>query len=153
MLFSFILLTVSNTEYQVQLLTWIFAMRILMIITSIVSFWINGVITKAKYENAVDLDFEKPLINLVWITSILSIIVTFIVSYFLVEPLPDQRWISLSVIISASALGAVVNPEFTKFFTSHKSTHVNEVAEASKQGGASLNILSGLVAGNFSTFW
>jgi K(+)-stimulated pyrophosphate-energized sodium pump len=152
-LISFILLAVTSLENQVQLLTWIFAMRILMIITSIVSFWINGIITKAKYEHADDLDFEKPLTNLVWITSILSIVVTFVVSYFLIGSLPDKLWISLSVIISAGTLGAALIPEFTKLFTSPKSTHVNEVVEASQQGGASLNILSGLVAGNFSAFW
>jgi len=152
-LISFILLAVTSIENQVQLLTWIFAMRILMIITSIVSFWINGIITKAKYENVDELDFEKPLTNLVWITSILSIAVTFVISYFLIGSLPDKLWISLSVIISAGTLGAALIPEFTKLFTSPKSTHVNEVVEASKQGGASLNILSGLVAGNFSAFW
>ncbi len=152
-LISFILLAVTSIENQVQLLTWIFAMRILMIVTSIVSFWINGIITKAKYENADDLDFEKPLTNLVWITSIFSIIVTFIASYFLIGSLPDKLWISLSVIISAGTLGAALIPEFTKLFTSPKSTHVREVVEASKQGGASLTILSGLVAGNFSAFW
>jgi K(+)-stimulated pyrophosphate-energized sodium pump len=152
-LISFILLAVTSLENQVQLLTWIFAMRILMIVTSIVSFWINGIITKAKYAHADDLDFEQPLTNLVWITSILSIVVTFIVSYFLIGTLPDKLWISLSVIISAGTLGAALIPEFTKLFTSPKSTHVKEVVEASQQGGASLNILSGLVAGNFSAFW
>jgi K(+)-stimulated pyrophosphate-energized sodium pump len=152
-LISFILLAVTSVEYQIQLLSWIFVMRILMIITSIVSFWINGAITKAKYQNVDDLDFEKPLTNLVWITSILSIIVTFAVSYVLIKDLPNNLWISLSVIISAGTLGAALIPEFTKLFTSPKSTHVAEVVEASKKGGASLNILSGLVAGNFSAFW
>ncbi len=152
-LISFILLAVTSIEFQVQLLTWIFLMRILMIVTSIVSFWINGAITKARYQNADDLDFEKPLTSLVWITSILSIVVTFIISYITIGDLPDNLWISLSVIISAGTLGAALIPEFTKLFTSPKSTHVLEVVEASKQGGASLNILSGLVAGNFSAFW
>ena len=152
-LISFILLAVTNTDYQIQLLSWIFVMRILMIITSIVSFWINGAITKVKYENADEIDFEKPLTSLVWITSILSIAVTFGASYFLIKDLPNDLWISLSVIISAGTLGAALIPEFTKLFTSPKSTHVKEVVEASKQGGASLNILSGLVAGNFSAFW
>jgi len=124
-----------------------------MIVTSIVSFWINGAITKAKYQNADDLDFEKPLTSLVWITSLLSIAVTFIVSYLTIYDLPNHLWISLSVIISAGTLGAALIPEFTKIFTSPKSTHVDEVVEASKRGGASLNILSGLVAGNFSAFW
>jgi len=138
---------------QVKMLSWIFVMRILMIITSIVSFWINGALTKAKYQNADDLDFEKPLTSLVWITSILSIIVTFVASYFIIGNIPNNMWIVLSVIISAGTLGAALIPEFTKLFTSPKSKHVNEVVEASKKGGASLNILSGLVAGNFSAFW
>ena len=156
-LISFILLALPNTVLgeanKVTLLTWIFVMRILMIATSIVAFWINGAITKAKYTNVDDLDFEKPLTSLVWITSILSIVVTFIVSYITIGDLPNNLWISLSVIISAGTLGAALIPEFTKLFTSPKSTHVDEVVEASKQGGASLNILSGLVAGNFSAFW
>jgi len=138
---------------QVELLTWIFVMRILMIITSVVSFWINGAITKAKYSNVDELDFEKPLTSLVWITSLLSIVVTFLVSYFTIGNLPNNLWISLSVIISAGTLGAALIPEFTKLFTSPKSAHVKEVVEASKEGGASLTILSGLVSGNFSAFW
>jgi K(+)-stimulated pyrophosphate-energized sodium pump len=152
-LISFILLAVTSIDYQIQLLTWIFVMRILMIVTSVVSFWINGIVTKAKYENADDLDFEKPLTHLVWITSLLSIAVTFLVSYLTIHELPNDLWISLSVIISAGTLGAALIPEFTKLFTSPKSTHVNEVVVASQEGGASLNILSGLVAGNFSAFW
>ncbi len=152
-LISFILLAVTSVDYQVQLLTWIFIMRILMIITSIVSFWINDAISKARYNNVDDLDFEKPLTSLVWITSILSIIVTFVASYFAIGDLPNNLWITLSVIISAGTLGAALIPEFTKIFTSPKSEHVKEVVEASKKGGASLNILSGLVAGNFSAFW
>jgi len=152
-LISFILLAVTDVEYQIQLLSWIFLMRILMIVTSIVSFWINGALSKAKYSNVDDLDFEVPLTSLVWITSILSIVVTFVVSYFVIGDLPHNLWITLSVIISAGTLGAALIPEFTKIFTSPKSTHVKEVVEASKKGGASLNILSGLVAGNFSAFW
>ncbi len=153
-LISFILLAITDTSLQVQLLTWIFVMRILMIITSIVSFWINGAITKAKYANVDDMDFEKPLTSLVWITSILSMAVTFIASYYLIGDVNNGTlWIPLSIIISAGTLGAALIPEFTKLFTSPKSTHVNEVVEASKEGGASLNILSGLVAGNFSAFW
>ena len=152
-LISFILLAVTSIDYQIQLLAWIFIMRILMIVTSIASFWINGIITKAKYQNADDLDFEKPLTSLVWITSLLSIVVTFVVSYLTIKELPNDLWISLSVIISAGTLGAAIIPEFTKLFTSPKSTHVKEVVVASQEGGASLNILSGLVAGNFSAFW
>jgi len=152
-LISFILLAVADVGNQVQLLTWIFLMRILMIVTSIVSFWINGAITKAKYSKADDIDFEKPLTSLVWITSILSIFVTFAISYLTIYDMPHNLWFTLSVIISAGTLGAALIPEFTKIFTSPKSDHVNEVVEASKKGGASLNILSGLVAGNFSAFW
>lgn len=152
-LISFIILAVANVDFQIQLLAWIFVMRILMVATSIVSFWINGIITKAKYGKVDELDFEKPLTHLVWITSILSIIVTFIVSYLLLKDIPNNLWIILSVIISAGTLGAAIIPEFTKLFTSPKSKHVNEVVEASKEGGASLNILAGLVAGNFSAFW
>jgi K(+)-stimulated pyrophosphate-energized sodium pump len=158
-LISFILLAVLDgtgipkADLQTKLLVWIFLMRILMVVTSIVSYWINGAISKAKYDKADDLDFEKPLTSLVWITSILSIVVTFIVSYFTIHDLPNNMWIVLSVIISAGTLGAALIPEFTKIFTSPNSIHVNEVVEASKKGGASLNILSGLVAGNFSSFW
>jgi K(+)-stimulated pyrophosphate-energized sodium pump len=152
-LISFILLAVTTAEYQVQLLTWIFLMRILMIVTSIVSYWISGAITQAKYGKSDDIDFEKPLTSLVWTTSILSILVTFAISYLTISSLPNNLWFTLSIIISAGTLGAALIPEFTKLFTSPKSTHVKEVVEASKKGGASLNILSGLVAGNFSAFW
>ena len=152
-LISFILLAITDTALQTQLLVWIFVMRILMVITSVVSFWINAVITKAKYSNVTELDFEVPLTNLVWITSLLSIAVTFVASYYLIGDLGDNLWVVLSVIISAGTLGAALIPEFTKLFTSPKSIHVQEVVEASKEGGASLNILSGLVAGNFSAFW
>jgi len=152
-LITFIVLAVAEPAYQVQLLAWIFVMRIFMIITSIIAFWINGAISKAKYSNVDDLDFEKPLTSLVWITSILSIVVTFAISYMTIRELPNDLWIILSVIISAGTLGAALIPEFTKLFTSPKSTHVNEVVVASQEGGASLNILSGLVAGNFSAFW
>jgi len=152
-LISFILLAISDTALQTQLLVWIFVMRILMIITSIVSFMINGAITKAKFGNVYELDFEIPLTTLVWITSILSIVVTFIASYYLIGDIGENLWITLSVIISSGTLGAALIPEITKLFTSPKSIHVNEVVQASKEGGASLNILSGLVAGNFSAFW
>ena len=156
-LIAFIVLAVTKgtawEANQIELLTWIFVMRILMIVTSVVAFWINSAITKSKYANAVDMDFEKPLTSLVWITSILSIIITFAASYFIISDMGNNLWIILSIIISAGTLGAALIPEFTKIFTSPKSTHVNEVVEASKQGGASLNILSGLVAGNFSAFW
>jgi K(+)-stimulated pyrophosphate-energized sodium pump len=164
-LVSFILLAVGGVALgmddvltsllQVKLLAWIFVMRILMIITSIVSFYINAALSKSKYSDKDDMDFEKPLTNLVWITSILSIIVTFAASYVMIPDLngnTDMWWI-LSTIISCGTIGGALIPEFTKIFTSPKSTHVNEVVSAGKEGGASLTILSGFVAGNFSAFW
>ena len=151
-LVSFILLAVP-TEYQVPLLVWIFVMRILGVITSVLSYYINGALSKSKYNKADDLDFEKPLTSLVWITSIFSIIATFAASYFLLSDLGSNWWIGLATIISCGTLGAALIPEITKLFTSPTSTHVKEVVETSKQGGASLNILSGLVSGNFGGFW
>lgn len=161
-LVSFILLAVGiagnaslTAAIQVELLVWIFAMRILMIITSVVSFWINGALSKAKYGNSDDIDFEQPLTNLVWITSVLSIIVTFAISYIVIPELNGNTnmWWVLSTIISCGTLGGAIIPEFTKIFTSPKSAHVQEVVNSGKEGGASLTILSGFVAGNFSAFW
>ena len=152
-LISFIVLAVLNVADQTLLLTWIFLMRILMVITSIAAFYVNKAYTNAKYRDAVDMDFEKPLTTLVWITSILSILVTFAVSYIMLGTLANNLWLTLSIIISCGTLGAALIPEFTKIFTSPKSDHVNEIVTASREGGASLNILSGLVAGNFSAFW
>ena len=152
-LISFIVLAVTNIEFQKELLTWIFAMRILMIVTSIVSYYINGIWAKAKYGNKEEFDFEAPLTSLVWITSIVSMVVTFVISNILIGHLPDNLWLILSIIISCGTLGAALIPEFTKIFTSPKSKHVNEIVSASREGGASLTILSGLVAGNFSAFW
>jgi K(+)-stimulated pyrophosphate-energized sodium pump len=157
-LISFIVLAVQPALTGI-LLTWIFVMRILMIITSIGSFYINKAISQARFGSKNDFDFEQPLTSLIWITSILSIVVTFVVSYYLLGPgsgVPAQLeklWLVLSVIISCGTLGAAVIPEFTKIFTSPKSLHVAEVVKASREGGPSLNILSGLVAGNFSAFW
>lgn len=152
-LISFIALAVSNITFQTELLTWIFVMRVLMIITSISAFWINKFFSQMKYGNKEDLDFEQPLTNLVWITSIFSIVVTFITSNILIGHLPNNLWVTLSIIISCGTLGAALIPEFTKIFTSPKSKHVQEIVSASREGGASLTILSGLVAGNFSAFW
>lgn len=152
-LISFIVLAIPNITFQMELLTWIFVMRILMIVTSILSFYINNAWAKAKYGNDEDIDFEKPLTSLVWITSIISMIVTFVISKVLIGHLPDNLWLTLSIIISCGTLGAALIPEFTKIFTSPKSKHVNEIVTASREGGASLTILSGLVAGNFSAFW
>jgi K(+)-stimulated pyrophosphate-energized sodium pump len=146
---------------QSNLLIWIFTMRILMVITSVVAFYINRVYSQMKYSNHDDIDFEKPLTTLVWITSILSIIVTFVVSNIMIGPgtevavaaKSDSLWYVLAIIISCGTLGGALIPEFTKIFTSGKSKHVQEVVTASKEGGASLNILAGLTAGNFSAFW
>jgi K(+)-stimulated pyrophosphate-energized sodium pump len=154
-LVSFILLAVPDPAMQVKLLVWIFVMRILGIIASVLSYYINGAIAKAKYNKADDINFEQPLTSLVWITSIMSIIGTFCASWFIlggVEGMPNL-WLALSIIISCGTLGAALIPEFTKLFTSPTSKHVKEVVKASEQGGASLNILSGLVAGNMGGFW
>ncbi len=157
-LISFIVLAVQPS-FQPNLLIWIFVMRILMIVTSIVSFYINKAISRARYGKKEDFDFEKPLSNLVWITSILSIAVTFVVSYLIIGPGSEvgasssSLWLVLASIISCGTIGSALIPELTKVFTSPKSKHVQEVVNASKEGGPSLNILSGLVAGNFSAFW
>ena len=143
----------TRIMYQTSMLTWIFVMRILMVITSIVAFDLNRFLSNALFGNKQEFDFEKPLTNLVWITSILSIIVTFVASYFMIGDLGNNLWLTLSIIISCGTLGAALIPEFTKLFTSPKSRHVREIVMASKEGGPSLNILSGLVAGNFSAFW
>lgn len=154
-LVSFILLAIGDHDIQRQLLVWIFTMRILGIITSVISYYINNGVSKALYGKKDELDFEAPLTNLVWITSILSIIGTFVASYFLIGNLNNNTdlWWILATIISCGTLGAAIIPEITKIFTSPKSLHVKEVVKASEEGGASLNILSGFVAGNFSGFW
>ncbi|MFN8251397.1 MAG: sodium-translocating pyrophosphatase [Ferruginibacter sp.] len=154
-LISFILLAVTGEAIQAELLVWIFAMRILMVITSVLAFWINNFISNAMYGHKEDIDFERPLTNLVWITSLLSIIVTFIVSRILIPDLNgnSNMWWVLASIISCGTIGAALIPEFTKIFTSPKSAHVKEIVTAGRQGGASLVLLSGLVAGNFSAFW
>ena len=155
-LVSFILLGVFP-EYQIQLLAWIFTMRFLMIVTSVVAYWFNNVKT-ALYAKACEkagkrFDFEKPLTDLVWLTSILSMIMTFGVSKWLLGSMPNNVWLVLSLIISCGTLGAALIPEATKIFTSPKAKHTSEVVTASREGGASLTILSGLVSGNFSGFW
>jgi K(+)-stimulated pyrophosphate-energized sodium pump len=159
-LISFIVLAIGQSlpesekiMFQSTFLTWIFAMRILMVITSIGSFHLNKQFTKLFHEDKEDLDFEEPLTMLVWLTSLISIVVTFIASYYLIGHLPGYLWVTLSAIISCGTFGAALIPEITKIFTSPKSTHVAETVAASREGGASLNILSGLVAGNFSAFW
>jgi K(+)-stimulated pyrophosphate-energized sodium pump len=156
-LIVFLALALASTpEMGGRLIIWIFAMRILMIITSLASYFINDGISKAAFAGKKEFNFEHPLTNLVWITSIVSIIVTFGASYVLLGELPVQYaglWWALSIIISCGTIAGALIPEFTKIFTSTSSRHCEEVVNASKQGGASLNILSGLVAGNFSGFW
>ena len=152
-LVSFILLAVAGEANQVQLLTWIFVMRFLMIVTSVVAYWINGVADRIYAAKTSKFDFEKPLTNLVWLTSILSIVMTFGVSKWLLSDMGGNLWLILSAIISCGTLGAALIPEFTKIFTSPKAKHTEEVVTASREGGSSLTILSGIVAGNFSAFW
>jgi len=141
-----------------KLVVWIFAMRILMILTSLISYFVNDVVSKSAFSGKKDFNFEHPLTNLVWITSIVSIAVTFAASYLLLSELPPvgdsmALWLALSIIISCGTIAGALIPEFTKVFTSTSSRHCEECVNASRQGGASLNILSGLVAGNFSAFW
>ncbi len=146
----------TNPIMSATLIIWIFAMRILMILTSLVSYFINRGITTSVYGSKKKFDFEQPLTNLVWITSAVSIIVTFWASYMLLGDLNAQYpglWWALAIIISCGTVAGALIPEFTKIFTSTKSRHVQEVVGASRHGGASLNILSGFVAGNFSAFW
>ena len=160
-LVSFILLAVVNPDgtanplNQVTLLTWIFVMRFLMIVTSVIAYGVNNVLTNVLYKGKADLDFEAPLTNLVWITSILSMVMTFGVSYYMLANVEGfgNLWLILAIIISCGTLGAALIPEATKIFTSPKAKHTEEVVTASREGGASLTILSGLVAGNFSGFW
>ncbi len=153
-LITFILLAVHKPETQVQLLVWIFVMRVAMLVSSSGAYFLNGIIAKAKYANSDEMDFEAPLTSLVWITSIVSIILTFIVSYLMIPTLGDGTlWWKLASIISCGTLAGAVIPELVKVFTSTNSGHVQEVVTSAKEGGASLGILSGLVAGNFSAYW
>jgi K(+)-stimulated pyrophosphate-energized sodium pump len=154
-LITFILLAVTDPNVQVQLLVWIFAMRVLMVITSAVSYFINEAFAKARYGNADKMNFEAPLTSLVWLTSILSVAVTFVVSKLLIPTLGGDptMWWKLSAIITCGTLAGAIIPELVKAFTSTESRHVREVVTASREGGPSLNILSGFVAGNFSAYW
>jgi len=140
-------------ELQARFIVWIFAMRVLMIVTSLVSYWLTSTISKAKFGKLQHFDFEAPLTALVWVTSLVSIAVTFGVSSELLSGLGAGLWWKLALIISCGTIAGAVIPEFTKIFTSAKSKHVAEIVNASREGGASLTILSGLVAGNFSAFW
>jgi K(+)-stimulated pyrophosphate-energized sodium pump len=156
-LITFILLAVADQTVQVQLLVWIFTMRIMMIIASGLSFLINEAAVKARFGNADRMNFEKPLTQLVWVTSLVSVAMTYVVSYLLIPslgPSGDQTlWWKLSTIISCGTLAGAIIPEVVKVFTSTESAHVREVVTASREGGPSLNILSGLTAGNFSAYW
>jgi len=161
-LISFLLLAInpekSGAAYetlQVQLLVWLFVMRIMMVVASAASYYINESMTKSKYERAEHMDFEMPLTRLVWITSFVSIVLTYIVSYLIIPDLggDSSQWWKLSSIISCGTLAGALIPELVKVFTSTHSKHVKEVVSSSREGGASLNILSGMVAGNFSCFW
>jgi K(+)-stimulated pyrophosphate-energized sodium pump len=151
-LISFIALAVMP-EHKAHLLVWIFVMRILMIGTSIIAFSVNGAIARSQNQGKDKINFEDPLTSLVWMTSVLSIIVTYGVSYWMLADLGAGLWWKLSTIISCGTLAAALIPEFTKVFTSSHSRHTKEIVAASREGGASLTILSGMVAGNFSVFW
>ena len=153
-LISFILLAVKEPSVQVQLLVWIFTMRVMMVIASAVSYFVNEAIAKGQYENADKMNYEAPLTRLVWLTSIVSVIATYIVSYLMIPALGDgSLWWKLSTVITCGTLAGAIIPELVKVFTSVESAHVKEVVTSSREGGASLNILSGLVAGNFSAYW
>jgi len=146
----------SNPAMAGKLIIWIFAMRILMIVTSLASYFVSDTVSKALFGGKKEFDFEAPLTNLVWLTSTISIAVTFLASYVLLSDLPgiqSSLWWALSIIISCGTIAGALIPEFTKIFTSTKSRHCEEVVNSGRQGGASLVILSGFVAGNFSAFW
>jgi K(+)-stimulated pyrophosphate-energized sodium pump len=161
-LITFILLAVPQKsaaadyqKIQVQLLIWLFVMRAMMIVASVAAYYFNELWTKARYADSKKMDFEMPLTRLVWVTSIVSIIMTYLFSYLLIPNLAGNTnlWWQLSTIISCGTLAGAIIPELVKVFTSTSSAHVHEVVTSSREGGASLNILSGLVAGNFSCLW
>ncbi len=153
-LITFILLAVRDPQTQLYLLVWLFAMRVMMIVSSGVSYLVNEAMTKAKYAEATRMNFEAPLTVLVWLTSIVSIVMTYVISLVLIKDLGDGTlWWKLSTIISCGTLAGAIIPELVKVFTSTESRHVKEVVTASREGGASLNVLSGFIAGNFSAYW
>jgi K(+)-stimulated pyrophosphate-energized sodium pump len=154
-LISFILVAVTSPSVQVQLLVWIFVMRVMMIVASGVSYLLNEVWSRASYGNAATMNFEAPLTRLVWLTSIVSVILTYLVSGWLIPDLGGNPnlWWQLSTVITCGTLAGAIIPELVKVFTSTESSHVREVVTSSREGGASLNILSGFVAGNFSAYW
>jgi K(+)-stimulated pyrophosphate-energized sodium pump len=153
-LISFILLAVTDPTVQVQLLVWIFMMRVLMIVASGLSYLVNAAVTRAKVGDARKMEFEQPLTNLVWLTSFVSIAITYAASWLLIRDLGDgSLWWKLASIITCGTLAGAVIPELVKVFTSTRSAHVQEVVTSAREGGASLNILSGFIAGNFSGYW
>ena len=153
-LISFILLAVNDPVVQVQLLVWIFVMRVLMIVASGASYLINDALARARYGGVTRMNFEAPLTSLVWITSVVSIVMTYAASFLLIQGLGDgSLWWKLSTVITLGTLAGAIIPELVKVFTSTKSGHVREVVASAREGGASLGILSGLVAGNFSAYW
>jgi K(+)-stimulated pyrophosphate-energized sodium pump len=154
-LITFILLAVKSPVTQAELLIWIFVMRVAMLLSSSGAYFLNGFIAKMKYGNSDEMDFEAPLTSLVWITSIVSIALTYLVSYLMIPNLAGDPtlWWKLASIISCGTLAGALIPELVKVFTSTNSAHVQEVVTSAKEGGASLGILSGLVAGNFSAYW
>jgi len=153
-LISFILLAVPKEVVQVQLLVWIFVMRVMMIVASGASYFINDAVARGRYAHATKMNFEQPLTSLVWITSIVSVVLTYLVSWLLVPGLGDGTlWWKLATVITCGTLAGAIIPEFVKVFTSTESAHVREVVTSAREGGASLDILSGLVAGNFSAYW
>jgi K(+)-stimulated pyrophosphate-energized sodium pump len=153
-LIVFIMNAVSDTTVQIQLLVWIFVMRIMMIVASGLSYFVNEAFAKGRFGDADRMNFEMPLTSLVWLTSIVSVVITYAVSYLLIPDLGDGSfWWKLSTVITCGTLAGAIIPEFVKVFTSTESRHVKEVVASSREGGASLNILSGFVAGNFSAYW
>jgi len=154
-LITFILLAVNNPMVQVQLLVWIFVMRVMMVISSGISYFINNAVASSRYSNVAKMNFEAPLTSLVWLTSVISIALTFLVSSQVIPSLGGDTslWWKLSLVITCGTLAGAIIPELVKVFTSMHSSHVQEIVTSSREGGASLNILSGLVAGNFSAYW
>ncbi|HWR13950.1 MAG TPA: sodium-translocating pyrophosphatase [Terriglobales bacterium] len=156
-LITFILLGVKDPTVQVQLLVWIFVMRVMMLISSAGAYFLNATFAKSKYSQADEMNYETPLTTLVWLTSLISIALTYVISYFMIPVLgahgDTTLWWKLATIISCGTLAGAIIPEFVKVFTSTESRHVKEVVTSSEEGGASLNILSGFVAGNFSAYW
>jgi K(+)-stimulated pyrophosphate-energized sodium pump len=156
-LITFILLAVTGAATQVQLLVWIFVMRVMMLIAAALAYFVNEAVARSRYRGSDVMNFESPLTSLVWITSIISVVLTYIVSYLMIPALgpggDTSLWWKLATIITCGTLAGAIIPELVKVFTSTESTHVREVVTSSREGGSSLNILSGLVAGNFSAYW